>query len=185
MMGRRLGGHMPMAEIQTHRLQLIPLSIEQLKMCLNDLEQLEQEFDIVILQQIFSGLVRRGLSLKPSKMAQTDAADHPWHTYWLMVVTEQKVGAGLLGFRGTPDQQGEAEISYSLSPDNQYAGHMTEAVRALITWAFESPHCQSIIVPAVAKTNMVANRIYEKAGMHVYGETESERFWRIDREDVE
>ena len=43
---------------------------------------------------------------------------------------------GLAGFKGRPDTDGEVEISYSILPDRRREGLATEAVAALVRWAF-------------------------------------------------
>jgi RimJ/RimL family protein N-acetyltransferase len=114
-------------------------------------------------------------------MAAVPEAIHPWYTYWLIVTPDELYGAGLAGFKGYPDSQGEAEIGYGIDADYRRKGYMTEAVRELIAWAFEEPNCTSIIAPGTLKSNVASNRVLEKAGMFVYEESAKTLSWRIDR----
>ncbi len=95
------------------------------------------------------------------------------------MIREPLFGAGLAGFKGLPDAAGEVEIGYGIDPICQGHGYMTEAARALIEWAFQSPTCRAVIAPNTL--NPASNRVLEKVGMVVYEETGTARSWRIDK----
>ena len=176
-----------MCEIQTERLRLLALTVEQLSLYLAAPQQLEQKLGFPVSRRIVTDRVRRAIGMKLSKMALAEENDHPWITYWLVVVDslagEGAFGAGLLGFKGCPDMNGEVEIGYGLDPDHQNRGHTTEAVRAMIAWAFQDSRCTSIIAPNTQRTNLASNRVLAKVGMRIYAETDDALFWRIDREN--
>jgi ribosomal-protein-alanine N-acetyltransferase len=90
-------------------------------------------------------------------------------------------GAGLAGFKGVPDGQGEVEIGYGIDPACQGQSYATEAVRALIAWAFQSPECTSVIAPNTKRSNIASNRVLGKVGMRIYAETAEAISWRIDK----
>jgi len=125
--------------------------------------------------------VRRAIGLKVDKMMQVAPDVHPWYTYWLMVLVIEPSGAGLIGFKGEPDQQGEVEIGYGIVPAHRSRGYTTEATRALIAWAFQDPACCAVIADP-KKDNLASNRVVAKVGMHVFSETEDTFFWRINRD---
>jgi RimJ/RimL family protein N-acetyltransferase len=126
--------------------------------------------------------LRRAIKMKISKMKEVPEERHPWYTYWLIVPIEEPFGAGMAGFKGYPDGKGEVEIGYGIDPAYRGKGYMTEIVRAMIAWAFESPECTSVIAPDTMKSNPASNRVLEKSGMHVYEETAEAFSWRIDKE---
>jgi RimJ/RimL family protein N-acetyltransferase len=76
---------------------------------------------------------------------------------------------------------GEVEIGYGIAPEFGGRGYMTEAVRALIAWAFEHPDCHTVIAAGVLKTNLPSIRVVQKAGMTCYRATADMLFWRIRR----
>jgi RimJ/RimL family protein N-acetyltransferase len=170
-----------MPELQTKRLRLLALTAHQLELYLAHPARLEQALGFPISRSNITGLVRGAIRMKLAKMADAEEEVHPWYTYWLVVVADEPYGAGLAGFKGYPDGQGEAEIGYGIDPNYRGRGYTTEAVRALIAWAFFNPDCRSIVAPGTAKSNPASNRVLEKVGMHVYGETEDTLSWRIDR----
>ena len=92
--------------IQTQRLKLIPLSLEQLQLLSTDLHQLEDELGFAIDEDNTNETVLRAINIKLSKMTHLNPAQHPWLTYWLIVIADKSLGAGLAGFKGTPNENG-------------------------------------------------------------------------------
>jgi ribosomal-protein-alanine N-acetyltransferase len=52
---------------------------------------------------------------------------------------------GLGGFKGKPNEFGRVELGYSVIPAFQKRGFATEAVGALIEWAFEEPNVSRVV----------------------------------------
>ena len=172
-----------MPELQTARLKLMALSVQHLQLYLTFPDQLEQILGITLSRDILTDTVQRAIRMKLSKMAHANPKDHAWYTYWLVVVMAQRHGAALAGFKGLPDDRGEVEIGYGLDPAFQGQGFTTEAVRALIAWAFETPACRAIIADP-KKSNRASMRVLAKAGMQPYAETTEEICWRIDNPSI-
>jgi RimJ/RimL family protein N-acetyltransferase len=164
--------------ISTDRLTLIPLSIDQLRAHQEGARELG---GIRISRAMLTDRLTRAIGMKIERMAEADPSDHRWLTYWLIVVDEDGFGAGMAGFKGVPDEMGEVEIGYGIDRAYQGRGYMSEAVCALIEWAFQDDRCRSIIAPDTERTNIASNRVLEKVGMQVYGESANARSWRIDR----
>ena len=168
-----------MLEIQTSRLRLMALTAQHLQLYLTLPNKLEQVLGFPLSHDILTTTVQRAIRMKLAKMARADENDHAWYTYWLVVVVGQGQGVGLAGFKGLPDSQGEVEIGYGIDPAFQSQGYTTEAVRALIAWAFETPACRAVIADP-KKSNLASNRVLEKVGMRPYAESAEAIFWRID-----
>ena len=173
---------MLMSQIQTERLRLYPLRLDQLQCYIASPEVLEQELGVDVSREIVTDQLRRAIALKAAKMEHAAPSEHAWFTYWLIVVKDSLFGAGLAGFKGFPDAHGQAEIGYGIDPACQNKGYMTEAVKGLIQWAFQDPRCRAVIAPNTKKWNIASNHVLKKVGMRVYGETEEALDWRIDRE---
>jgi ribosomal-protein-alanine N-acetyltransferase len=168
-------------EIQTERLRLIPLSLSQLQCYVAAPEVLGREFGFGVSRDIVTDGLRRAIEMKVSKMERVDPAEHAWYTYWLIIVEDGPYGAGLAGFKGVPDDQGRIEIGYGMDPAYRSRGYMTEAVKALIAWAFQDTRCRAVIAPNTKRWNVASNRVLEKVGMQVYNETEEALDWRADK----
>jgi ribosomal-protein-alanine N-acetyltransferase len=172
---------MDFSPIDTIRLKLFPLSNEELQFYLEQPEKFERSDIPTISRRILTENLERAIRMKIEKMMIADEMDHPWYTYWLILIKEDGFGAGMVGFKGVPNQDGEVEIGYGIDPHYQGRGYMTEAVSALIAWAFQDPQCNSVIAPDTERSNRASNRVLEKAGMHMYQETENQMSWRIDK----
>ena len=163
--------------LETPRLQLIPLTFAQLELALNDLTALAREMGVSLPPDMLDENVIRALGMKIKKMQAADAADHLWYTYWLIVIPTERAGAGFIGFKGYPDEDGRTEIGYGIHPAYQNKGYMTEAIRALTDWAFSYPFCRGITATTVI--NPASSRVLEKLGAQLLESRENESDWII------
>jgi RimJ/RimL family protein N-acetyltransferase len=170
-----------MPQITTSRLDLLPLTPLQLQQYLEHPEFLEQGLGFPVSRAILTETVQRAIRMKLAKMEKAEATKWVWYTYWLILVRAVPFGAGLAGFKGVPDQNGEVEIGYGIDPGYEGQGYMTETVRAMIRWAFEEPSCRAVIAPNTQKWNLGSQRVLLKSGMMVCGETEDALNFRIDK----
>ncbi len=172
---------MPM--LSTLRLQLRSLSRAQILQYLDQPEELESELGITLSRPILTETTQRAIHMKAEKMAAAPEQDHAWYTYWLIVLTEQAHGVGLVGYKGLTAGQEEVEIGYVIEPGHRNQGYMTEAVQALVDWALADPRCRAVFAP-VLKTNPPSSRVLEKAGFWVERETEEKIYWRIEKDNA-
>ncbi len=168
------------AALETKRLCLLPLSMSQLRDCLENRERLAQELSVIIPAAIFDDPVPRAIGMKLAKMANAATATHVWYTYWLVIVRNDAVGAGLIGFKGAPDAQGEVEIGYGIDAEFRNQGYATEAAAALLDWALAQPKCMAVI-SWTDTTNQPSIRVLEKAGMTRTGERDGRYHWRMTK----
>ena len=169
-----------MVEIHSPRLRLLALTKDQLRQYLNSPQDLEVELGFAIAPIDPAGPVQRAIHIKLTKMAQAPDSDHLWYTYWLIVPRLSPYGAGLIGFKGSPNLLGEAEIGYGIEPAYQRKGYMTEAARLLVEWAFQSGRCEAVTAETLPD-NFPSQRVLQKVGMHRYGEQDEMLLWRIDK----
>lgn len=165
------------ASIHTQRLLLRPLTFSQLQLCLTDLPTLEAELGLSISRDVQTKRVQRAIRMKLKKMAKTDEAHHPWQTYWLIVISGDNFGAGLAGFKGVLNEAGSTEIGYGIDPAYQNKGYMSEAVRALVDWAFQHPSCKAVTATEVE--NPASRRLLEKLGAQLVAEDDTTTSWEF------
>ena len=165
--------------ISTERLKLIPLTQAQLELGLAELPKLEDELGMVIARDFVTDRVQRAIRMKVEKMREAEPSTHAWFTYWLIVIKVEKVGAGMLGFKGYPNEKGSTEIGYGIDPAYQNKGYMTEAVQALIDWAFLHPFCREITATEVY--NPASRRLLEKLGATLTENNEKFTSWKIQK----
>jgi predicted acetyltransferase len=163
--------------IQTERLQLIPLDLTQLELALQNIEALETSLNIVIMRPWITDRVSRAIGMKIAKIQKVDISQHNWLTYWLIVIRDENVGAGMLGFKGFPAENGSTEIGYGIDEAYQGKGYMREAVQALIDWAFMHPFCR--VVTASEVENPASRRLLEKLGAQLVSASDHSTSWEI------
>lgn len=168
-------------QLETERLHLLALTSDQLALALDAPERLEQELGISFSREQFSDPVRRAIGMKLSRMPAVDEALHPWYTYWLIVIAAESYGAGMAGFKGEPDKESVVEIGYGIDEAYRCQGFMTEAVRALIAWAFADPACREVTAQGVLRSNVSSQRVLIKAGLQVCGEDAETQDWRLEK----
>jgi RimJ/RimL family protein N-acetyltransferase len=164
-----------MTKISTPRLHLIELTRKQLELCLSNFPAFENALNLTIAGDFVTELVQRAIRMKVEKMRAVDESQQAWLAYWLVVIKEENIGAGMLGFKGYPNAEGSTEIGYGIDPVHQNKGYMSEAVRALIDWAFSIrsavPSRQPIwrTLPRNACLKSWRQRKHRKAGIHPPG----------------
>lgn len=163
--------------MESDRLRLIPLSAAQLEFLLGRPDQLEAALALAISRPVASPpVVRHAIRLKQHRIIRSTQDDFPWHTYWLTVLKAECFGAGLIGFKGVPDQHGEVEIGYGIDPGFRRKGYTTEAASTLIAWALNQPSCFAVTAWS-DKDNRASARVLEKVGMTLSKETAGQFCW--------
>lgn len=103
--------------------------------------------------------------------------------YFVLPAALNKKGRviGIGGFTGKPSKQGIVEVGYSVIPDHQRSGFASEALAALIDWAFSHQEVQ--LVTAQTLPALVASiRVLEKNGFHLDGPGSEEGVIHFTRE---
>lgn len=170
-----------MNKIETQRLLLIPLTREQLVIGLTSIDGVSVQVGFPIVGNLIEGNTERAIKIKVEKMAKNPVESHPWFTYWLIVIKSEGVGVGLVGYKGSPDVHGEVEIGYGIDPQFRRQGFMTEAVRALVDWAFTHPDCRAIVAPDVRSWNIGSQKVLTLAGFLEISRNTDEVNYRLDK----
>lgn len=97
----------------------------------------------------------------------TDPALAGWSA-WYVVQVRPPVLVGSIGFGGRPDGGGCVELGYAMMPKFRRHGYATEAMGALIDWAFSHPEVRRIRAHT-PKQDQAAIRTLEKNGLSHVG----------------
>jgi len=87
------------------------------------------------------------------------------------------IGCG--GFKGPPRQDGRVEIGYSVLPQYRNRGYASEAVVALIDWAFFHPQVIRIVAETECE-NIPSIRVLEKLNFVTLEEASSSRIFLFE-----
>ena len=131
--------------IETKRLRIYPATQSQMETFID-----EQNDDV--LKMAYSEMLE-GCLKNPDKWE--------WYAIW-MIELKDGTHIGELCFKGL-DINGIAEIGYGISEEYQSQGYATEAVKAVLTWAFQNPKVTAIEAETDAE-NISSKRVLEKCG---------------------
>jgi len=131
--------------LETKRLRIYPATREQME------ASIESERDEE-LKKAYSEMLE-GCLQHPGQWE--------WYAMW-MIELKNGTHVGDLCFKGL-DSNGVAEIGYGILDEYQGHGYATEAVRAVVDWAFQHPDVTSLEAEA-APDNLASKRVLEKCG---------------------
>ena len=162
--------------LETERLELIPLTLEQLKLWAFDMTALEYELACSYQAEPMEGLF---LDIVKGQIKKTEQEPHNymWHNFWLLIRKSDRVVVGSADFKGIPNENNEVEIGYGLGKQHEHNGYMTEAVKAMCEWAF----MQDGVTSVIAETDLdgfASQRVLARCGFGNYQSGET-LWWKL------
>ncbi|GAE01303.1 acetyltransferase [Clostridium botulinum B str. Osaka05] len=162
--------------IQTERLELIPLTLNQLKLWIEDIYQLEKELDCSYKAESMEGFFLEVVKGQ-YEITQKDPNNYLWYSFFFLVRKEDRVVVGSADFKDIPNENGEVEIGYGLGKEFEHNGYMTEAVKAMCGWALK----QNGVTSVIAETDLeglASQKILKHCGFKKDKEEET-LWWRL------
>ena len=149
--------------LNTSRLELVAGTVALAKAEIDDLPALARLLDVP-LPSHWPPPLNDENSQKFFIDSLLKAAPHDFGWYlWYCVRREPRALLGSAGFKG-PHANGLVEIGYSMLEEHQRNGYCTEAVRALIGWAFQHPDVNLVIAHTLPGL-VPSIRVMEKCGL--------------------
>jgi [ribosomal protein S5]-alanine N-acetyltransferase len=108
-----------------------------------------------------------------------DVLANEWPGYFF-IDRAQRCLVGNGGFVGPPTESGIVEIGYEIAREVWGHGYATNAVNAMLRYAFAHAQVRFVQAHTLAEKN-ASNRVLEKVGMHFAGEVPNDEFgvvWR-------
>lgn len=134
--------------LETTRLKLVPLTHGQLLLYKNDPEALAHSLGIRYLERQNDPAVANDLQ-EAIEFWIAKTKQHPenfeWFTNWEIILNDENVSVGGIGFAGLPDVDGKSMTGYGLDMRYYGRGIATEALAAMIQWGFNNPSLQTIL----------------------------------------
>lgn len=161
-----------MESLVTHRLRLVPATVELVRAELNGNAALAQALGAVV-----------PANWPPETLAEVtplfldclerEPGDVGWYG-WYGLLSDVEPGALVLGasggFKGPPEN-GTVEIGYAVLPQFQGRGYATEMVLAMTGWALAQPGVECVMAE-VMTGNSASLRVLAKAGFEPAGDGE-------------
>ncbi|MVM35089.1 GNAT family N-acetyltransferase [Spirosoma sp. HMF4905] len=165
--------------IETPRLTLLPLNLDQLRLHIADKHRLEATLG---LKKGYREAIEPVLSIITHftiPRLQNSTLDPLYHTLWLAIDREKQQFVAEAKFKGEPDETGTIEIGYGTYPAVQRKGYMTEMVGGLVDWSGQQPG----VVRVVADTNtdnVASQKVLEKNGFRLFDRIEDILWWEYN-----
>jgi [ribosomal protein S5]-alanine N-acetyltransferase len=167
-------------KLQTPRLHIIPLSKEQLgNYSISDFS-LENSLNVNTIPRIVPEFLANVINNKIIPSVSDTSKNPLYYTFWTIISKQENVMVADCCFKGEPNDNGEIEIGYGTYPAFEGKGFMTEAVGAMIRWAFAQPNVRAITAQT-DPSNIASQKILQKNNFVQYGQTEENILWRIDK----
>lgn len=163
-------------KIETERLELIPLTSQQLRLWVENIPSLENELKCSCKAEPMEGFF---LEIVKGQLIPTesDEGNYMYHSFWLLIRKSDRLVVGSADFKDVPDKDGEVEIGYGLGKQFEHNGYMTEAVQAMCKWAME----QKTVIHVIAETHIdsfASQRILKRCGFTQYKQAAT-LWWRL------
>lgn len=146
-------------KLETERLEIIPCT---------------QESAQIAVEQSYDNGPQISMSLE---MLKADATSLGWGT-WLVVEKRNGKVIGDIGFKGKPDADNQVEVGYGFLKEHWNKGYATEAVGAIMQWAFATGLVEVIIAETLLD-NYGSMRVLEKLDMKKVGTSEEMVNWKL------
>lgn len=133
--------------VESERLIIRPRSIEEM-------EQLYQNEKDPEMKQAYFEMYEEMKKIVPRE---------EWAADW-EICLKDGTSVGGIGFKGIPNEKGEIEVGYGIDPEHQRNGYATEAVGAMMKWAFD----QEDVIVFQGQTephNEISKKVLRKNGL--------------------
>ena len=160
---------------ETERLELVLLSIEQLRLWIEDIQAFEKELNCIYRGEPLEGFMTEIIK-KQYEIAKKDLHNYLWNSFFVFKRKKDNVIVGSADFKTSPNENGEVEIGYGLGKDFEHQGYMTEAVKGMCQWALNQHEVKNVIAETEVD-NLPSQNVLKRCGFKIY--LEKETLWWI------
>jgi [ribosomal protein S5]-alanine N-acetyltransferase len=166
--------------IETQRLLLFPLTHEQLLQYIVNDATLEAALGLKPSQRSISGDLKEAMETTILPNVADLNKNYLFNSLWTIVLKSEQEMVGDLCFFGEPNDLSELELGYGTYPTHCGQGYMTEAVKAIIDWAFLQKNVKKVLADT-EKNNVASYRVLEKNGFVKFEETQTLFRWQCKK----
>ncbi len=156
--------------IETERLYLRPMKIEELELYSQDYKLFCEKFSIKQKHKEIEPFMDKVFRIKINNI-QSDRENWLYYTYFLIIYKATNTECGLIGFKGNKDLKGFTEVGYGIDNAYRKMGLMTEALCGFCAYFIENKYLTGIKAE-VKKDNLASIKTLEKSGFSRESETE-------------
>lgn len=170
-----------MFSIDSNRLRLIPLTLDQLQLHLHHFDQLCTQLGVVCqpvaLEKVFQDEFDDALLNYWIPQVAANQRTYKWFTNWVIVHRQHNKIVGGIGVAGLPNDNGETEVGYGIDQNYRQQGIATEALNLLTQWVCNSPEIEAIIAHTPIDL-LHSQQVLLKAGFKQIEEKDGILLWR-------
>ncbi len=166
-----------MIRLETPRLTLMALTVQQMRWQRDDFARLEQTLGLAASGQRLEDELRPIVSRAISQMRRRPHHAR-WHCQWAAVLKEDRRIVGSLAFKGPPNREEAVEIGYGFDPSYHNRGLATEAVGEMVRWALGEDGVETVIAET-ANMNVASMRVLQKVGFVITSATQRYLYWKV------
>lgn len=171
--------------LETNRLILVPLTHEQLLLYKNDPPALAKNLGVEYSERQHDPATLGDLAEATEFwISQTLLQSHrfEWYTNWEIILKEEPLAIGGIGFSGFPDTEAKTMVGYGLDLRYHGKGYASEALGALLAWGFRYPELKTVVADSPLK-HLASHRVLIKNGFVETHRDDQLTHWKIDRVD--
>jgi [ribosomal protein S5]-alanine N-acetyltransferase len=169
--------------LETSRLKLVPLTHEQLILYKTNQKELAHNLGVHFLDRQNDPSVETDLAEAIEFWIKNTSEKHEhyeWYTNWEIILKDENIAVGGIGFAGLPDEDGKSMVGYGLDVRFHNRGIVSEALSTIIEWGFLNPSLKQIIADTPLQ-NLPSQKVLIKNGFSESHRTDSLIFWKLNR----
>lgn len=152
--------------VHTRRLELVAFDSHLLELAFENRRELARELNASVPKTWPPAVMMDTLDMHLVRLETDPSLAAGWLT-WGIIVCDADGGrtlAGTVGFSGRPDSNRSVHLGFSIIPEFEGLGFVTEAAHALVDWAFRQPGVKRITAQAHAQ-HVAYVRVLQRLGM--------------------
>lgn len=153
--------------LRTRRLELVAATAELARAASDGNEPLARALDVDVPES-WPPPAHAARQSGYARALEADVTLAGW-SFWFVVEATPRVLVGAIGFRGRPAADGTVEIGYAMLDKYQRRGFATEAMGALIDWAFSHDEVRRVRAHT-SPAELPSIRVLENNGLRRAGE---------------
>jgi len=167
--------------LETMRLKLVPLTHEQMLLYKNNPQALAENLNVNYTPRqsdpATAGDVEDAIEFWIKNTLEHREA-YQWFTNWEIILKEENIAVGGIGFAGLPDAEGKTMAGYGLDIRYHGRGIASEALQAIIRWGFLNENLK-IILADTPLLNIPSQRVLQKNGFQEVFRDEALIHWQL------